>query len=335
MFSLFADQEREAKLDSLGDPLALLDKHVDFVALAAEIDRRVPRPSRAKGGRPPYPTELMTRLLVLQQLFNLSDEQMEFQLLDRMSFQRFAGVKHTGRVPDRNTIWCFRERLVKANVEHQIFAEVQLQLQAQGFQAREGQIIDASIVRAPTQHNTADEQAVVKERAMPVEWSPAKRRQKDVEARWTKKHGKSYFGYKLSVSVDRRHKLIRCVRVSDASEADTLHLVDVLDRGNSSRDFWADRGYHDKPRERWLKLIGWRPHIQRKGQAGKPIHERSKARNKRLASPRARVEHVFASLTQMGGKVVRSIGLARAEFSLVVKSAVYNLKRMSSLLEMA
>lgn len=67
----------------------------------------------------------------------------------------------------------------------------------------------------------------------------------------------------------------------------------------------------------------------------KPIHERSKARNKRLASPRARVEHVFASLTQMGGKVVRSIGLARAEFSLVVKSAVYNLKRMSSLLEMA
>ncbi|ACO78655.1 Transposase, IS4 [Azotobacter vinelandii CA] len=335
MFSLFADQEREAKLDSLGDPLALLDKHVDFVALAAEIDRRVPRPSRAKGGRPPYPTELMTRLLVLQQLFNLSDEQMEFQLLDRMSFQRFAGVKHTGRVPDRNTIWCFRERLVKANVEHQIFAEVQLQLQAQGFQAREGQIIDASIVRAPTQHNTADEQAVVKERAIPVEWSPAKRRQKDVEARWTKKHGKSYFGYKLSVSVDRRHKLIRCVRVSDASEADTLHLVDVLDRGNSSRDFWADRGYHDKPRERWLKLIGWRPHIQRKGQAGKPIHERSKARNKRLASPRARVEHVFASLTQMGGKVVRSIGLARAEFSLVVKSAVYNLKRMSSLLEMA
>lgn len=71
--------------------------------------------------------------------------------------------------------------------------------------------------------------------------------------------------------MDRRHKLIRGVQVSDASEADTLHLVDVLDRSNSSRDFWADRGYHDKPRERWLKLSGWRPHIQRKGQAGKPI----------------------------------------------------------------
>lgn len=170
---------------------------------------------------------------------------------------------------------------------------------------------------------------------MPVEWAPAKRRQKDVEARWTKQHGQSYFGYKLSVSVDRRHKLIRCVKVSDASETDTRHLVDVLDRGNRSRDFWADRGYHDKTRERWLKLIGWRPQIQRKGQAGKPIGERDKARSKRIASPRARVEQVFASLAQMGSKRLRSIGLARAEFGLVVKSAAYNLKRMSSLLEMA
>ncbi|ENA26517.1 hypothetical protein HMPREF1487_09624 [Pseudomonas sp. HPB0071] len=129
MLSLFADQERKAKLDSLGDPLTLLNKHVDFAALAVEIDRWAPRPSRAKGGRSPYPTELMTRLLILQHLFNLSDEQMEYQLLDRMSFQRFAGLKHAGRVPDRNTICVFRERLLQANVEHQIFAEVHRQLQ--------------------------------------------------------------------------------------------------------------------------------------------------------------------------------------------------------------
>jgi hypothetical protein len=103
----------------------------------------------------------------------------------------------------------------------------------------------------------------------------------------------------------------------------------VLDRGNSSRDFWADRGYHDKPRERWLKLNGWRPHIQRKGQAGKSIWERDKARNKRIARPRARVEPIFTSLAQINGKAIRSIGLARAQFGLTIKSAVYNLKRMS------
>lgn len=153
--------------------------------------------------------------------------------------------------------------------------------------------------------------------------------------RWTKKYGKSCFGYKLSVSVDRRHKLIRQVKVSDASVADTLHLVEVLDQHNSSRDFWADRGYHDKPREHWLKQIGWRPHIQRKGQAGQPIGERDKARNRRIASPSAPVEHTFASLAQMGGKTIRNIGLARPEFGLTVKSVVYNLKRMTNLLEMA
>ena len=277
----------------------------------------------------------MTRLLVLQQLFNLSDEQMEYQLLDRMSFQRFAGLKNSARVPDRNTIWTFRERLIQAKVEHLIFDEVQRQLQLNGFNAREGQIIDASIVRTPVQHNSTDEQAVVKQRAVPLQWTPAQRRQKDVEARWTKKHGKSYFGYKLSVSVDRRHKLIRKLQVSDASEADTLHLDEVLDWSNSSRDLWADRGYHDTRRERCLKSLGWRVHIQRKGQAGKPIGERDKARNRRIASPRARVEHVFASLAQMGSKTLRSIGLARARFGLTLKSAVYNLKRMSSLLEMA
>ncbi|HGP0212061.1 TPA: hypothetical protein ACLEX3_003147 [Pseudomonas aeruginosa] len=73
----------------------------------------------------------------------------------------------------------------------------------------------------------------MKQRAAPIEWEPAKRRQKDVEARWTKKHGKSYFGCKLSVSEDRRHKLIRNVRLSDAGEPGTRHLVDVLDRGTA------------------------------------------------------------------------------------------------------
>lgn len=176
MLSLFADQEREAKLDSLGDPMAVLNTYVDFGVMAEEIDRWVPRPSRARGGRPPYPTELMTRLLVFQKLFNVSDEQMEFQLLDRMSFQHFAGLKNSARVPDRITIWNFRERLVQAKVEHLIFDEVRPQLQLNGFKAREGQIIDASIVRAPTQHNTAEEQEVVQQRAAPVEWKPAERR---------------------------------------------------------------------------------------------------------------------------------------------------------------
>ncbi|PHV11468.1 transposase, partial [Chitinimonas sp. BJB300] len=106
--SLFASEEREAKLDQLGDALKVLGTHVDFAALAADIDRAAPRPSRARGGRPPFPTELMVRVLLVQQLFNLSDEQMEFQLLDRLSFQRFVGLRSSSQIPDRTTIWTFK-----------------------------------------------------------------------------------------------------------------------------------------------------------------------------------------------------------------------------------
>ena len=106
--NLFAAQEREAKLSKLGDSLELLERHVDFAALAAAVDQAAPRPGRERGGRPPFPTEVMVRILLIQQLFNLSDEQMEFQLLDRLSFQRFAGLRHSSQIPDRTTIWTFK-----------------------------------------------------------------------------------------------------------------------------------------------------------------------------------------------------------------------------------
>ncbi|MDD4915886.1 MAG: transposase [Methylococcales bacterium] len=98
-------------------------------------------------------------------------------------------------------------------------------------------------VPAPKQHIPKAEKEIVKEQAMPINWSPAKRRQKDIEAGWTKKHGKSYFGYKRSANTDKQYKLIRKIKISTADEHDTLHLEDVLDSGNTSRALYADKGY--------------------------------------------------------------------------------------------
>ncbi|TSJ89025.1 IS5 family transposase [Chitinimonas sp. BJB300] len=326
--SLFASEEREAKLDQLGDALKVLGTHVDFTALAADIDRAAPRPSRARGGRPPFPTELMVRVLLVQQLFNLSDEQMEFQLLDRLSFQRFVGLRSSSQIPDRTTIWTFKERLIAAGASDSIFEAANRELAKHGYIARGGQMVDASIVHVPKQSVNREEKAMIQERAMPADWSPAKRRQKDLDARWTKKHGKSYFGYKVSTSVDKRYKLIRKRVVSTASEHDTLHFERVLDQGNTSRDVWTDRGYVDGEREARLIGQGWRMHNQRKGRADKPLSECQKRRNRRIAKIRARVEHPFASLAQLGGKALRCIGLARATLNLHWKIAGYNLQRL-------
>ena len=275
----------------------------------------------------------MVRVLVIQQLYNLSDEQMEFQLLDRLSFQRFVGLRQSSHAPDRTTIWTFKERLIKAGAAERIFEAVGRQLDRHGYIARGGQMIDASIVPVPRQTLQKDEKEIVQQDAMPAQWSPAKRRQKDVQARWTKKHGKSYFGYKLSASVDRRHKLIRRMHVSTASENDTLHFERVLDRSNTSREVCADKGYVDSEREQRLRAQGWRLRIQRKAQAGRPLSDCQERRNRRIAKTRARVEHVFASLEQMGGKALRSIGLARATLHLNWKAATYNLRRLCTLME--
>ncbi|WGG52070.1 transposase [Rugamonas sp. DEMB1] len=94
---------------------------MDFDALAASIDAAAPRPSRAKGGRPPYPTVLMVKILVLQQLYNLADDALEYQLLDRRSFLQFLDLTESSSIPDAKTIWLFRDRLAQAGAGTLVF----------------------------------------------------------------------------------------------------------------------------------------------------------------------------------------------------------------------
>lgn len=173
--SLFAEHEREDRRTKIGDPLVGLTKHVDIEALAASIDAAAPRPSRAKGGRPPYPTVLMVKILVLQQLYNLADDALEYQLLDRRSFLQFLDLTESSSIPDAKTIWLFRDRLAQAGAGTLVFEQVQQQLQLHGYMARCGQIVDASLVQAPVQRNKREEADTVKEGMMPLGWKPHKR----------------------------------------------------------------------------------------------------------------------------------------------------------------
>ena len=325
---LFAHIHHGEKLDKLGDPLQKIEQCIDFSALAAEVERIVPRKENPQGGRPPYPTEIMVRILILKRLYNHSDEQMEYQLLDRISYKRFCHLENQSRIPDRTTIWLFENRLGE-NGAKAIFEGVNAHLLKQGFIARGGQIIDATLVSAPKQHFTRDEKKQIKEGSEPEDWKPAKRSQKDLDATWTKKHGKSHYGYKLSVNVDKKHKIIRDIETGTASTHDGDHFEEVIDPANTSKDVYADRGYPSKEREAWLKAKGYRNRIQRKGQRNKPLSKAQKRRNHTIAKIRARVEHVFASIAQMGGKSIRTIGQERANFAMTLMAACYNIKRLA------
>ena len=331
MISLYAGEERNAKRARLGDPLQVLDRHIDFGALAKAVDAKLKIGDVGRGGRPPYPTELMIRLLVLQQLYNLSDDAMEYQLLDRASFQRFAGLENSGRVPDAKTIWLWRERLKRQDLIGDISEAVGRQLAGAGFIARGGQIIDASVVTVPTQHNRRDENETIKRDEVPADWGDAKRAQKDVDARWTQKHGKSYYGYKLHANTDRRWGFIRRMEVTTASVNDTMVFESILDETNTNKAVYADRGYAKHARETELHVAGYRACIQRKGSAQKAISEAQQRRNRRIAKQRVFGEHPFARLAQMGGKHLRTIGLARARVVIELKVITHNLMHLARL----
>ena len=155
------------------------------------------------------------------------------------------GLAIEDSIPDATTLWLFREKLARAGMIEKLFDRFDQHLAAKGYMARGGQIIDASIVLVPTQRNSRDENAELQAGRTPAGWKqkPAKVRQKDRDARWTKKHGRSFFGYKNHVNADAKHKLIRHYAVTDAAVHDSQELDGLLDTGNTCNDVFADSAY--------------------------------------------------------------------------------------------
>jgi transposase, IS5 family len=332
---------RYAGLDAKKDPLAQIDALVPWEQFRARLEaawRVRPEERKSPAGRKPWDAVVMFKAIVLCALYNLSDEQVEYQLRDRLSFMRFLGLGLEDAVPDATTVWLYRERLARAGVIEELFAAFDGHLKERGWLAMGGQIVDAAIVPVPKQRNTREENATIKGGGTPAGWAdaPAKRRQKDTDARWTRKHGRSHYGYKNHVSVDRRHKLVRRWRVTDASVHDSRVLDEVLDVDNTASDVWADSAYRSAETEARLQAKGLRSRIHRQGRRNRPLTAREQRGNRTRSAVRARVEHVFgAQSNDMGGVLVRSIGLVRAKARIGLKNLAYNMRRLVQLERLA
>src|SRR5882757_5394050 len=192
--SFLDSDKRLAALSKQGDPLEAIARLVPWEEFRAEIEAVVLTADSDKknsAGRKPIDALVMFRMLVVQSLYNLSDEQAEYQARDRLSFTRFLALGMEDRIPDGTTLWLFREKLAKAGLIETLFERFGQHLEAKGYIARGGQMVDATIVPVPKQRNTREENEAVKAGLTPEDWKPAKTRQKDKDARWTKKHGKS------------------------------------------------------------------------------------------------------------------------------------------------
>ena len=326
--------ERYAGLDKFGDPLVLLKKIVSWEIFRPELKavwRTGDGQRKSNAGRPPLDEVLMFQVLVLQQLYNLSDDQIEYQIRDRLSFMRFLDLGVEDLVPDAKTVWLYREKLAQAGMVKTLFDNFDGYLRDNGHLAMGGQIVDASIVPVPKQRNTREENEAIKAGKTPKGWNkkPRKKRHKDMDARWTKKHGKSHYGYKNHINADRRYKFVRDYEVTEASLHDSQKFDDLIDANNTSSDFWADSAYRSTKTERTLSEKCYHSHIHRKARRGKPLGTRQKKANKTRSKVRVRVEHVFGFQERsMGGKFVRTIGLARASVKIGMMNLVYNMSRL-------
>lgn len=337
--------ERHARLSEAGDPLERLNSVVPWEIFRKPLAKALKRSDGSKGGRPPYDLVLMFKVLVLQALYNLSDDQAEFMIQDRLSFMRFLGLGLSDRVPDAKTIWLFREHLAEARAVEKLFARFDKHLAKAGYLAMGGQIVDATIVAAPKQRNTDAEKADIKAGKIPEDWQdkPAKLRQKDRDARWTVKFSKAKvdapgktkqrdiavpaFGYKNHAAIDRRHGFIRGWSVTGASAWDGAQLAKVVIKGNTGSTVWADTAYRSKKNEAWLARNGFVSDIHHKKPRGRPMSEAMSRANGRRSKVRAAVEHVFARQKGTMGLFVRTIGIARARAKIGMANLAYNLTR--------
>jgi len=172
-------QDRLHKIDKTGAPLAKINETVNWELFRPPLEKARDKGRQSTVGPKGYDVILLFKILILQSLYNLSDDATEFQILDRHSFGRFLGLYISQKVPDATTIWRFREDLVKAGIVENLFATFDTHLRANGFMAMKGQIVDASIVNVPKQRNSREENARIKEGDIPEDWPENKRRRKE------------------------------------------------------------------------------------------------------------------------------------------------------------
>jgi len=201
------EQQRVAKLQEKKPVLKRLSESIPWESFRPLLEMGYTQDRKSNACRKRIDPLILFKMLVLQQLFNLSDEELEFQVNDRRSFEEFVGLGVMNDIPDATTVAFFRERLRKACVIEELFEKFERYLREQGLEARGGQIIDATLVPVPKQRNSREENKEIKAGRMPDGWdeNPHRLQQKDLDARWVKKHGVNYYGYKNSICIDAEY----------------------------------------------------------------------------------------------------------------------------------
>lgn len=302
--------------------LAKIDAVVNWQALVNLVSV-IDRSNTSKGGRKPLPFEWKVKMLFLQYAFNLSDEELEDQLIDRLSFQKFVGISFSQEIPDFTTLWHFKEALVTHNLMDRIFSSINHQLELHGLILKKGTIADATIIKSDNKPLSK-----AKREALAQNHSP----QIDTEAQSTEKNGKKYFGYKGHIGVDVGSKIIRKRKLTPASVHDSQVLEELI--SGDEQSIWADKAYPKEQHKRIARFLGIYYAILDKKKRGQELSKKQEKRNRQKSSVRASVEHPFAFMRKklkMGLATAKT--QARNALRFDMNCIVYNVLRAAHLLK--
>lgn len=335
---LFDDQDNYQKLSAIGNPLEKISLVIDFEAFRKTLEKGIlNKDKRNNAGAKPFDVVMMFKILILQRFYGLGDTQIEYQILDRLSFKKFLGLESGDKVPDEKAVWAFREALTTKGLVEVLFNEFRDYLEGKGLIMNEGKMIDASFTVAPRQRNTREENKMIKEGRGDELWNdkPNKKRHKDVDARWTKKNNETFYGYKNHAKVDAKSKFIDKYRVTDASVHDSQPLADLLTEEDKGQELYADSAYTGVDQEKVVSKYQMNNKIHEKGYRNKPLTDEQKNKNKEKSKTRARVEHVFGFMEQsMNGLAVKSVGIARASGIIGLINLTYNMFRYEQIVRL-
>lgn len=282
--------------------LEQMDSLIPWKRLEKKIQKHYPRAGK---GRQPYPLSTMLRVHCMQLFYNLSDPAMEDALYEIESMRRFAGLHITGPLPDETTILKFRHLLEKHDLGKALFKEVNRYLGREGLMLKEGSIVDATIISAPTSTKNQDGK-------------------RDPEMHQTKKGNEWHFGMKMHIGVDESLGVIHSLETTAANEHDITQTKSLLH--GEEECCWADAGYLgvDKREEFEGCEVEW--FIAERPGKRKRLTGVAAEFEKIKAQVRAKVEHPFRRVKQQFGySKVRYRGLAKNTNRLHVLAALTNL----------
>lgn len=337
MKTLFDEAMRLERLTEMGDILVRLSGAVNWEMFRPILKEIYYTEDNRAGGRKAFDRVMMFKSLILQELYNISDDSLEYQINDRLSFQRFLGLELGDKVPDAKSIWLYRERLKKSGREREVFDLYMAELKRKKIVTKAGSIIDAAFFqRAEQEANDRKNPNNRYKKPDIKDENPHKERQYDGDARFTKKHGKWYYGYKNHIKADKDSKIITDYAVTAATTHDNTQVEVLLDK--EDKIAYMDAGYRSKKKEKeWLeKYPDVELRITKAGLPGKPLSEEERKADKPNRQVRSRVEHVFGHMEKsMGGKFVRCVGLARTKVTVMLKNLAYNISRVATIMKLS